>query len=69
VRDALHFFQEQILLRERKLEALRRDAQSGLKSLEEGDHEEYDADDLRSLAAEVKAGGRERLKSLKRAGG
>jgi len=69
VRDALRFFQEQLVLRERKLEALRRDVHSGLKALEGGEYEEYDAGDMGSLAAKVKAGGRERLKTLKRAGG
>lgn len=69
VRDALRFFQEQLVLRERKLEALRQDVHSGLKALEENEYEEYDSGDIRSLACEVKAGGRERLKTLKRASG
>jgi len=69
VRDALRFFQEQLVLRERKLEALRQDVHGGLKALEANEYEEYDSGDIRSLASEVKAGGRERLKTLKRASG
>jgi antitoxin ParD1/3/4 len=64
VRDALRLFQEQLLLRERKLEALRRDVHLGLQALEDGEYEEYDAGDIRPLAAEVKASGRERLRAL-----
>ncbi|MBW8875276.1 MAG: type II toxin-antitoxin system ParD family antitoxin [Acidobacteria bacterium] len=64
VRDALRLFQELLVLRERKLDALRRDVHTGLKALEEGEYEDYDADDTRSLAAEVKGSGRERLKAL-----
>jgi len=66
VRDALRLFQEQLLLRERKLEALRRDVQIGLQDLEDGEYDEYDAEDIQSLAAEVNARGRERLRALEK---
>jgi len=60
VRDALRLLQEQILLQERKLEALRRDIRAGLEAFEQGDFEEYDAEDVQSLAADIKARGRVR---------
>ncbi|HEX4963152.1 MAG TPA: type II toxin-antitoxin system ParD family antitoxin [Thermoanaerobaculia bacterium] len=66
VRDALRLFQELLVLRERKLETLRRDIHSGLEALEGGEYEEYAAYDVKSLAAEVKASGRERLTFLPR---
>jgi antitoxin ParD1/3/4 len=66
VRDALRLFQEQLLLRERKLEALRRDVQIGLQDLEDGEYDEYDAEDMQSLAAEIKARGMERLRALEK---
>ncbi len=66
VRDALRLFQEMLLLRERKLDALRQDVQIGIQALEDGDYDEYDAEDMRSLAAEVNARGRERLRALEK---
>jgi antitoxin ParD1/3/4 len=69
VRDALRLLQEQIVLREHNVEALRRDVRAGVEALEQGDYEEYDAGDIRSLAADIKTRGRERLASLARNSG
>src|SRR5882672_6144624 len=69
VRDALRLLQEQLVLREHELETLRRDVRAGLEALDQGDCDEYDAGDIRSLAADIKARGRERLASLARNSG
>jgi antitoxin ParD1/3/4 len=66
VRDALRLLQEQIVLREHGAETLRRDVRAGLEALERGDCDEYDAGDIRSLAADIKARGRAKLASLTR---
>jgi putative addiction module CopG family antidote len=63
VRDALRLFQELLMLRERKLDALRQDVHSGLKALEAEEYEDYDVEGLPSLAEEIKVSGRERLKT------
>jgi len=69
VREALRLLQEQIVFQKLGREALRRDVRAGLEALEQGDFDEYDAGDIRSLAADVKARGRERLASLARNSG
>jgi antitoxin ParD1/3/4 len=69
VREALRLLQEQIVFQKLGLEALRRDVRAGLEALEQGDYDEYDAGDTRSLAADIKARGRERLASLPRNSG
>jgi len=63
VRDALRLLQEQLVLREHEVEALRRDVRAGLEALEQGDFDEYDAGDIRSLADDIKTRGRDRLAS------
>jgi hypothetical protein len=37
------------------------DVRAGVEALEQGDFDEYDAGDIRSLADDIKARGRERL--------
>jgi hypothetical protein len=48
------------------LEALRQNVRACLDALEQGDCDEYDAGDIRSLAADIMARGRKRLASLAR---
>jgi antitoxin ParD1/3/4 len=62
VRDALRLFQDEIVLRERKLTAFRSDVREGVEALERGDYDDFDAGDLGLLAANIKARGREKLK-------
>jgi len=69
VRDALRLLQEQIVFQKLELEALRRDVRAGLEALEQGDFDEYDSDDIQSLADDIKARGRERLAALARNSG
>ncbi len=64
VRDALRLFKEQLEFRDRKVESLRQDVQVGIEALERGEYDEYDADDIQSLASEIKARGRERMRAL-----
>jgi antitoxin ParD1/3/4 len=64
IRAALNLFKEQVEAPERKLETLRQDVRIGLEALARGDSEEYDLDDLESLASDIKRRGRERLKAL-----
>lgn len=66
VREALRLLQEQLVLREH---ALRRDVRAGLEALDQGDFDEYDAGDIRSLADDIKARGRARLAALARNSG
>lgn len=61
VRDALRLFKDQLDLRKHKIESLRRDVEVGLEALDRGEYDEYDADDMGRLAAEIKARGRQRL--------
>jgi antitoxin ParD1/3/4 len=69
IRDALRLFRDQLELSDKKLAALRTDVQVGIDALEGGDYTEYDVDDIRQLAEEVKARGRQRLKERGRASG
>ena len=62
VRDALRLFRDQVELRRRRSESLRRDVEAGIEALERGDSFVYEADDTGRLAAEIKARGRERLR-------
>jgi len=43
--------------------AAEQDVRAGLEALERGDFDEYDVGDIQSLAADIKARGRERLAS------
>jgi antitoxin ParD1/3/4 len=69
VRDALRLLQEQIALQKLGIEALRREVRAGLEALEQGDCDEYEAGNIRSLADDVKARGREKLASRARTSG
>lgn len=66
IRDALRLLKE---MNERKLQALRRDVRIGLDDLERGDSTEYDSDDIRQLAEDVKTRGRRRLAEAPRPNG
>src|SRR5579864_7603818 len=55
------------LLKERdKLEALRRDIQSGFDAIARGEFETYDQTTSRELAADIKRRGKQRLAELRR---
>lgn len=67
VREALRLFKEQLELRDRSLASLRQDVQVGVEALARGDYDEYDASDVSKLASDVKARGRELLRSAGKA--
>lgn len=61
IREGLRLLQEQDMLRQVKLEQLRRELAIGDDQLKQGQYKDYDSDGLRRLAEEIKMEGRRRL--------
>ena len=61
IREGLRMLKEREELREVRLSQLRAEVDKGLKSLESGDYQTYDAESLQQLSEEIKARGRRRL--------
>jgi len=61
VREALRLLEQRDRLQEAHLAELRRDANVGIRDLQEGRFREFDRKGLKKLADEVKARGRQRL--------
>ena len=61
VREALRLLEQRDRLQEAHLAELRRDANVGIRDLQEGRFSEFDRKGLKKLADEVKAKGRQRL--------
>lgn len=54
------------LLKDRDDRQLRADVRAGFEAVDRGEYTDYNASSVKSLAAEVKAAGRQRLASAKR---
>lgn len=63
IREGLRLLQEQDMLRQAKLEQLRREIDIGIEQIERGQYKVYEAGKLHLMAEDVIAEGRRRLES------
>lgn len=65
IREGLRLLQEQDLLRQARLEQLRREIAIGVEQIERGQYTDYDVDNLEPLVEKIEAKARERAAARK----